>query len=172
MRLWTIHPKYLDDIGLLSLWREGIGAIKSLHLKDPRKYYNHPQLTRFKTVANPSWYMKQYLNIVWQESAKRGLNFNRKLILPFLPHATLIPVTNRQVNYEFMHLQNKLKERDFDKFIQNAVDTRVPEVNPIFSVYEGEIESWEKVIKPNPKPRKKKKASSRKESSVPKVERT
>ncbi|WP_368086417.1 pyrimidine dimer DNA glycosylase/endonuclease V [Nitrosomonas sp. Nm34] len=26
MRLWSIHPKYLDAKGLLALWREGLQA--------------------------------------------------------------------------------------------------------------------------------------------------
>jgi len=30
MRLWTIHPKYLDRQGLLALWREALLAQKVL----------------------------------------------------------------------------------------------------------------------------------------------
>ncbi|MFP3226243.1 MAG: pyrimidine dimer DNA glycosylase/endonuclease V [Sulfolobaceae archaeon] len=30
MRLWSIHPKYLDTQGLLGLWREGLLAQKVL----------------------------------------------------------------------------------------------------------------------------------------------
>jgi hypothetical protein len=30
MRLWSIHPKYLDDKGLVALWCEGLLAKKVL----------------------------------------------------------------------------------------------------------------------------------------------
>ncbi|MEM2443473.1 MAG: pyrimidine dimer DNA glycosylase/endonuclease V, partial [Candidatus Bathyarchaeia archaeon] len=30
MRLWSIHPKYLDARGLVALWREGLLAKKVL----------------------------------------------------------------------------------------------------------------------------------------------
>ena len=26
MRLWTLHPKYLDGVGLVALWREALLA--------------------------------------------------------------------------------------------------------------------------------------------------
>ena len=151
MRLWSLHPKYLDKMGLLALWKEGIGGLKALKSKNVKGYYNHPQLERFKNSIHPSFYLRQYLNIVWQEASLRGYNFNRQLIMPFLPHDTLIPVSNRQLIYEFSHLQKKLKVRDMNKFIQNCVDTRIPEHHPIFTIYEGEIESWERIIKSSPK---------------------
>ena len=60
MRLWSIHPKYLDSQGLIAIWREGLLA-QSVLLKGEyterwvwgklkkikRAYYNHPQLYRF-----------------------------------------------------------------------------------------------------------------------------
>jgi len=33
MRLWSIHPKYLDSKGLVTLWREGLLAKKVLENK-------------------------------------------------------------------------------------------------------------------------------------------
>ena len=30
MRLWSLHPVYLDRQGLLACWREGLGAMKAL----------------------------------------------------------------------------------------------------------------------------------------------
>jgi hypothetical protein len=51
VRLWTLHPRYLDTKGLLALWREGLLA-QSVILEQTAGYRNHPQLTRFK--ANSS----------------------------------------------------------------------------------------------------------------------
>ena len=39
MRLWSIHPKYLDCKGLVALWREALLAKKVLRGKT-RKYAN------------------------------------------------------------------------------------------------------------------------------------
>lgn len=52
MRLWTIHPKYLDTRGLTALWREALLArkvLKGLTIG----YRHHPQLERFRQQARP-----------------------------------------------------------------------------------------------------------------------
>lgn len=43
MKLWSIHPKYLDAKCLVALWREGLLAKKVLE-DCVRVYTNHPQL--------------------------------------------------------------------------------------------------------------------------------
>ena len=52
MRLWSLHPQYLDPQGLVALWREGLLARKVL-LGDTQGYRNHPQLDRFKACDTP-----------------------------------------------------------------------------------------------------------------------
>jgi hypothetical protein len=47
MRLWSLHPKYLDRAGLLAVWREGLLAQQVL-MGNTKGYKNHPQLNRFK----------------------------------------------------------------------------------------------------------------------------
>jgi hypothetical protein len=51
MRLWSIHPKYLDAKGLVALWRETLLAKHVLEGKT-KGYKNHPQLNRFKRSKN------------------------------------------------------------------------------------------------------------------------
>lgn len=46
MRLWTLHPEYLDRQGLVALWREAPLAKAVLEGKT-RGYRRHPQLERF-----------------------------------------------------------------------------------------------------------------------------
>ena len=41
MRLWTLHPQYLDPRGLVALWREALLAQKVL-LGRTRGYRAHP----------------------------------------------------------------------------------------------------------------------------------
>jgi hypothetical protein len=52
MRLWSIHPKYLDTKGLVALWRETLLAKHVLEGKT-KGYKNHPQLNRFKKSEKP-----------------------------------------------------------------------------------------------------------------------
>jgi hypothetical protein len=79
MRIWTIHPKYLDRIGLVALWRETLLAKHVLEGKT-KGYKNHPQLNRFKNTDNPVDSINQYLTIVYQDSVKRGFHFNKDKI--------------------------------------------------------------------------------------------
>jgi hypothetical protein len=50
MRLWTLHPRYLDARGLVALWREALLAQKVLQ-GATRGYRHHPQLARFRIDA-------------------------------------------------------------------------------------------------------------------------
>jgi len=66
MRLWSIHPEYLDKAGIVSLWRESLLAQKVLHGKT-KGYKNHPQLKRFRNHSNPQKAIANYLIEIWRE---------------------------------------------------------------------------------------------------------
>lgn len=141
MRLWTLHPKYLDVKGLSGLWREGIMA-RNVLLGIKKGYLNHPQLERFKKQENPVIFIDTYLLNVYKESIKRNYKFNRE---KFGFHFTdsKIEVTEGQVSYEFKHLMRKLKTRDTNKY-RELKKIEFPDVNPVFRVVTGDIESWER----------------------------
>lgn len=67
MRLWSLHPKYLDVKGLVALWREGLLARAVLKGKT-KGYTNHTQLIRFKKQKNPVLFLDTFLNQVYLES--------------------------------------------------------------------------------------------------------
>jgi pyrimidine dimer DNA glycosylase len=52
MRLWTLHPKYLDARGLVALWREGLLA-QAVLCGQTQEYRFHPQLVRFRAERAP-----------------------------------------------------------------------------------------------------------------------
>ncbi|OGU55840.1 MAG: hypothetical protein A2X64_11410 [Ignavibacteria bacterium GWF2_33_9] len=142
MRIWSIHPKYLDAKGLVALWRETLLA-KNVLLGNTKGYLHHPQLLRFRETSSPVDAINHYLSFVYTEAVTRGYNFDKsKIDWTFKPDQ--IPVTQGQIIFEFQHLLNKLKIRDENKYltIKNTVN---PEPHPIFSLISGEIESWEKV---------------------------
>lgn len=139
MRIWSIHPKYLDSKGLVALWRETLLAKHVLEGKT-KGYKNHPQLIRFKACENPLQAINQYLGVVYTEANKRGYNFDStKFNNDF--NEQHIHVNDEQVTYEKNHLLNKLKIRDLKKY--KEVHDIAFDVHPLFKIVKGAIEDWE-----------------------------
>lgn len=140
MRIWSIHPKYLDSKGLVALWRETLLAQAVIDGKT-RGYKNHPQLFRFAFCSDPLGAIGQYLKHTADEAEKRGYKFNVDKIIKVNSELRLL-VNNDQLRYEFCHLQNKLLERDIVKYKENCHESFVQSV-PMFNIVPGGIESWE-----------------------------
>jgi hypothetical protein len=146
MRLWSIHPVYLDTKGLLAAWREGLLAKKVLEGKTTG-YKNHPQLFRFRASGKPLLYIVAFLREILKESMRRGYHFDgSKIGGETIPAGCRIPVTSKQVQYEWEWLKTKLQKRDLGKFRELQRVKRI-RTNGIFRRIPGEIESWE-IIKP------------------------
>jgi hypothetical protein len=79
MRLWTLHPSYLDVKGLCGLWREALLAQKVLR-GETIGYRSHPQLVRFKEHPHPLDAISNYLQSVYEEGVSRGYRFNPEKI--------------------------------------------------------------------------------------------
>ena len=54
MRLWTLHPKYLDAVGLVALWREALLAREVIR-GNTRGYRFHPQLAAPRGQLRHEW---------------------------------------------------------------------------------------------------------------------
>ena len=140
MRIWSIHPKYLDAKGLVALWRESLLAKKVLENKTSG-YRNHPQLNRFKRSENPINNIDLYLNYVYVEANKRNYSFDKSEVnLNSKP--SIITVTQGQIDYEIEHLKNKLMNRD-PKKLKELNSAKIFEAHPIFKVIDGIVEDWE-----------------------------
>ena len=141
MRLWSLHPEYLDVKGLVALWREGIMARNVLNGKT-KGYKNHPQLERFKKQGDPVSAIDTFLLNVYLESKRRDYNFNRDRIgFKFID--SKLEVTDGQMLYEFKHLKRKLKVRDPERY-KLLMNLDFPSPNPVFKVVNGDVESWER----------------------------
>lgn len=140
MRLWSLHPRYLDRQGLLAVWREGLLARKVLR-GETKGYRHHPQLIRFKAHPHPARAIEVYLWEVAQEAKKRGYHFRWEKIGVRPLGVKMIQVTTGQVEYEQSHLKKKLEQRDicFARAVSGQIET-----HPLFSAVPGEIEPWEK----------------------------
>lgn len=140
MRIWSIHPKYLDTKGLVALWRETLLAKHVLEGKT-KGYRNHPQLDRFKKSRSPADAINKYLMEIYYESINRQYNFD---ITKFnlIKTQLKLTVTEGQMNFEFNHLLSKLKIRDLELY-KELKKIKAIEPHPIFKIVKGDIEKWE-----------------------------
>lgn len=144
MRLWSLHPSYLDGRGLVALWREGLLARRVLQGLT-RGYRHHPQLIRFQTQNNPVSTIENYLWGVYEESVRHGYHFDVDK-LESKPQVIKLPVTTGQLQYEFKHLMRKLKVRDMEQY-RKVASVKTPRAHPLFQIVSGEIEKWEQIEK-------------------------
>ena len=139
MRLWSIHPRYLDPPGLVALWREGLLA-QAVLTGRTRGYTRHPQLDRFRECHNPVAAIATYLAAVAREARRRGYDFDATRVRPERTRARL-RVSDGQLRYELEHLAAKLRRRNPGW----VVDDESPEAHPMFVVERGGIAAWERV---------------------------
>ena len=141
MRLWSLHPQYLDVKGLVAAWREALLAQKVLQGRT-RGYKQHPQLDRFRNHPAPLEAIAAFLTHLYVESERRGYQFNREKIGPDVTQRQL-PVTDGQLSFEWRHLTQKLKQRDPATWRRFAGICR-PLPNSLFYVIKGSVEPWER----------------------------
>ncbi|MBF0423406.1 MAG: DNA lyase [Magnetococcales bacterium] len=141
MRLWTLHPRYLDTQGLVALWREALLAQKVLQGLT-RGYTRHPQLHRFREQTDPVGAIVQYLHEVWHEAVRRGYQFDAARIALYSWNGS-IQETTGQLLYEWEHFLRKAAARNP---CHHASISRInmPEPHPLFVLSEGSIQPWER----------------------------
>jgi hypothetical protein len=141
MRIWTLHPQYLDPQGLVALWREALLARAVLRGKT-RGYQHHPQLERFRSHASSRLAINAYLAAIQAEALSRGYHFDRSKIGPVRAIAP-IPVTTGQLHYEWQHLLRKLKARSPAHF-ERWRNLTEPVCHPLFGLQPGPVADWER----------------------------
>jgi hypothetical protein len=142
MRLWTLHPKYLDAKGIVALWREALLVQKVLQ-GATKGYKHHPQLLRFAKTKNPSAALASYLKAVHEESVRRDYDFDASKIGARHSRGK-IKETHGQLLYEWQHLKRKLKNRD-PKRLREFASIKTPVPHPLFRIIPGKVREWEKV---------------------------
>jgi hypothetical protein len=142
MRIWSLHPRYLDGKGLVALWREGLLAKAVLEGKT-RGYVHHSQFARFRAQPDPVGAINAYLHFVLLEGRARNNRFDENKLLP-VGKCPLISVTDGQICYEWKHLLAKLKTRDTSRY-SSLYSIEVPDAHPLMKVVPGPVEPWEAV---------------------------
>ena len=142
MRIWSIHPKYLDWMGLGAQWREALLAQKVL-LGETKGWRNHPQMNRFRDHPEPLKAIGFYLVEIYYESQRRDYNYNYSKVLDPTDSIEKIPINQGQIEYEYKILMERLETRSPKKHKENLkTGTLIP--HPLFTTRMGPPESWEK----------------------------
>ncbi len=141
MRLWSLHPSYLDSKGLVAAWREALLA-RAVLRGQTKGYRHHPQLERFRSHPAPLSAINAYLRALHEEAESRGYRFDKRKIGPIRNHSRL-RVTRGQLRFELGHLAGKVRTR------APVEKGRLPKASaikphPLFFVRAGPVESWER----------------------------
>ena len=144
MRLWTLHPQYLDPRGLVALWREALLA-QAVLTGRTRGYTRHPQLIRFREAPSPAASIASYLSTICSEASRRGYCFDAARISPADP-VEAMAATQGQLEYEWGHLVAKLRVRA-PSWLAGMGFVIHPDPHPLFRIFPGPVASWE-VVRP------------------------
>jgi Pyrimidine dimer DNA glycosylase len=141
MRLWTLHPRYLDPQGLVALWREALLARAVLRGRT-RGYRHHPQLLRFRAAPSPLRALNAYLAAVHAEAQTRGYHFDSRKLGP---HHSIRPLQQSlgQLTFEWLHLRRKLRRRNA-AWLKAFPAAERPAAHPLFRIVPGPVAPWER----------------------------
>lgn len=140
MRIWSVHPTFLDRQGLLACWRESLLA-QAVLAGATKGYQHHPQLDRFREQPDPMAAIGAYLAGLRDEATARGYRFDPGRILR-QGEPVRMAVTDGQLALEWHHLGAKLAARspkDAERW-----STAAPAPHPLFVVIPGPVASWER----------------------------
>lgn len=141
MRIWSLHPEYLDRQGLVACWRESLLAQKVL-AGHTVGYTRHPQLVRFRALDDPLAGIGAYLQGLADEAGRRGYRFDVTRITR--PDRVLtLTVTRGQLDVEAAHLLAKLKERSPER-VAGFPEPADLLPHPLFTVIPGPVADWER----------------------------
>lgn len=143
MRLWTLHPRYLDPQGLVALWREALLA-RAVLRGETRGYRHHPQLQRFQALHAPRSAINAYLAAVYREAKSRGYAFDAAKVGPVRTRLS-ITATQGQLAYEWRHLLRKLHKRNPAYYRRWRAESS-HKAHPLFFIVNGPVATWERVV--------------------------
>jgi hypothetical protein len=141
MRLWSIHPRYLDWMGLGAEWREGLLAQAVLEGRT-KGWKHHPQLDRFKDHPKPLDAIGFYLVKVNEEAMSRGYSYDISKITRPAENVENTPITRGQLLFEFGLLYERTRTRT-PAWHAKLRESEMPDPHPLFFVVEGEPGGWE-----------------------------
>jgi hypothetical protein len=153
VRLWSLHPSYLDRQGLTACWRESLLA-QAVLAGRTRGYRHHPQLDRFRATPDPLAAVAAYLHGVAHEADRRGYRFDRSRVLAPAATGPGLEVPDGQLRHEWGQLRPRLEARSPQWLARletlgesagrpGAAEPPLPLPHPLFTVVTGPVAPWE-----------------------------
>jgi len=146
MRIWSLHPRYLDRQGLTACWRETLLAQAVLE-GATRGYTRHPQLERFRAASDPLGAIGDHLAGIAEEATARGYRFDGSKVHRRSTPAVRLEVTDGQLALEWEHLLRKLSVRSPELAVRWS-GIELPDPHPLFTVVDGPVATWERAAAP------------------------
>jgi len=144
LRLWSLHPRFLDRQGLTACWRESLLA-QAVLAGATRGYTRHPQLERFREHPDAVELVGAYLAGVADEADARGYRFDRRRIRVPSDAVGRVEVTDGQLAHEWRHLLGKLEVRSLE--LAERWRDAEPAPHPLFRVVPGPVAAWERGLR-------------------------
>lgn len=145
MRVWSLHPRYLDRQALIACWRESLLA-QAVLAGATRGYIRHPQLHRFRALPDPLAGIGCYLAGLAAEADLRGYRFDRGRIRSAAGAAVeAMDVTDGQLAFEWEHLMAKLESRSPETH-ERWTGVEQPDPHPLFRKVPGPVAEWERAV--------------------------
>ena len=142
MRLWSLHPRYLDPKGLVALWREALARPGRAPGAIPGDIATIPSCSDsarspLRVAASPSTFGPCTRNRSSEATASTGAR------LCTGGTVARVDVTRGQLDFEWRHLLAKLEKRN-PPVLEALQNTGDPAPHPLFRVVPGAIEEWER----------------------------
>jgi hypothetical protein len=139
VRLWLVHPKYLDAVELIHSWRLGLLAQKhfresevlDLSIKENKQFDYFYGIDLDKRLRAIGYYLLE----LWNEAERREYTYNKELIDAY-SFEQKITVSQSDVRDDFLDLLEKyvLRAKNFHEFIRSEEQL---ELHPIFVFKKG-----------------------------------
>lgn len=142
MRIWSLHPRYLDRQGLTACWRETLLA-QAVLAGRTRGYQSHPQLERFRAQDDPLGAVCWYLHGIADEADARGYRYDRGRVDRVPDPVATIEVTTGQRDLEWAWLRSKLAQRS-PEVVARWASVERPDLHPLFTPVDGPVAPWER----------------------------
>lgn len=137
MKIWTVHPKYLNSTELIHAWRTGLYAQKSFSNDDifDLNISEHSSLDVFYSINTKiqSDAVTYYLMSIYNESVNRNYNFDRSLLSEVLDPDLKISIYKSRVIDDYYELTEKYAKTN-DEFSMLLHSVEKLELHPLFTV--------------------------------------
>jgi len=134
VRLWTLHPRYLDDSTLREAWRDGLTARRRL-AAGPDLNTSDPVLLELAATRKPLATVDRYLRSLFEEARRRGKAFDLSR-LGTATDAQSIPISSERVRQDWAELMGVIERRDPDRHAR-LKNLQRPHCHPAFRRHQG-----------------------------------